>query len=104
MENSNFSIWEVESQSKVERVDVCDDVSSYGFEPQCYLCLKEPDRFSINSLAAKLCGKAALHQFKKGDLVAVQLRYSRVKKNNEYVTRITIENIKLVKQLKKLWL
>lgn len=104
MDILNYSIWEVESQSKVERVDICDDVSSYGFEPQCNLCLKEPDRFSTNNLVARLCGKAALHQFKKGDLVAVRLRYWRVKKNNEYVTRITIEDIKLVKELKKMWL
>ena len=104
MVNLNFSIWEVESQSNVERVDICDDESTYGYEPQCNLCLKEPDRFSINSLVARLCGKAALHQFKKGDLVAVRLQYWRVKKNNEYVTRITIEDIKLVKELKKLWL
>ena len=100
----NYSIWEVESQSKVERVDICDDESSYGYEPQCDLFLKEPDRFSTNNLVARLCGKEALHQFKKGDLVAVTLRYWRVKKNHEYVTRITIEDIKLVKELKKVWL
>ena len=104
MDILNYSIWEVESQSKVERVDICDDVSTYGFEPQCDLFLKEPDRFSINNLVARLCGKAALHQFKKGDLVAVTLRYRRVKKNHEYVTRVSIEDIKVVKELKKLWL
>ena len=103
MDNFIYSIWEVESQSKVERVDINDGEATYGFEPQCDLCLKEPDIFSINNLVARLCGKAALHQFKKGDLVAVQLRYGRVKKKNEYVTGITIKNIKLVKELKNVF-
>jgi hypothetical protein len=104
MDILNYSIWEVESQSNVDRVDISDDVSTYGFEPECNLFLREPDRFSTNNLVARLSGKAALHQFKKGDLVAVRLRYWRVKKNHEYVTRITIEDIKLVRELKKLFL
>lgn len=102
MENLIYSIWEVESQSKIERVDINDGENSYGFEPQCNLCLKEPGRFSINNLVAKLSGKAALHKFKKGDLVAVQLCYWRVLRNNEYVNLVIIKDIKLVTELNKI--
>ena len=95
---------EVESQSKVKRVDVCDETSHIGYEPQSTLELKEPGRFSIFNLVATLSGKAALHQFKKGDLVAVKLRCWKYKKKGELVNHISITDIKLVKELDYLFL
>ena len=95
---------EVEKQSKVERVDICDDTRHYGFEPQCRLKIKEPGRFSMDTLSATLSGKAALHQFKKGDLVAVKLRFWGYKEKGEFVNHIHIEDIKLVKELDHLFL
>lgn len=97
-------IWEVESQSTVKRVAYSDEETDYGYEPQCTLVLKEPGRFYLNTLAATLHGEAALHQFNKGDLVAVKLRFEKKECNNEYLNRVTIEEIVLVKKLKKAWL
>ena len=105
MENRNyFSIWEVEYQSNVERVHINDDKIDYGYDPQCNLELKEPGRFSLNSLVGRLHGKMALHQFKKGDLVAVSLIYTKVKSHHEYITRITIEDIKIVKNVNDIYI
>lgn len=104
LDSNNYLIMEVEHQSKVERVDICDDTHHYGFEPQCRLELKEPGRFSIGRLEGALSGKAALHQFKKGDLVAVNLNFWGYKKKGEFVNRISINDIKLVKELDYLYL
>ena len=100
MENKNFSLWEVEDQSEVERVNCSDGEIDYGFEPQCMLMLKSPGRFSVEKIAGRLHGKAALHQFKKGDLVTVKLRFWGWKVNHDYVNNVTIDDIKLVKNLR----
>ena len=95
---------EVAHQSIVKNVDVCEDDIHMGYEPQSELELKEPGKFSIEKLVGTLCGKAALHQFKKGDLVAVSLRYWGYYKNGELVNHIIIEDVKLVKDLDPLFL
>lgn len=104
--NSNFEnylIMEVEKQGKVKRVNICDGTHS-GYEPQCTMELKDPGRFSLNSLVGTLSGKAALHQFKKGDLVAVKLWIWKYKHHGEFVNHIYIKDIKLVKELDHLFL
>lgn len=104
--NSNFEnhlIMEVEKQGKVKRVNICDGAHS-GYEPQCTMELKDPGRFSLNSLVGTLSGKAALHQFKKGDLVAVKLWIWKYKHHGEFVNHIYIKDIKLVKELDHLFL
>ena len=97
--SNNYLLMEVEKQSKVERVEVREDDFLMGYEPQCRLEIKEPGWFSMNTLSATLSGKAALHQFKKGDLVAVKLWFSGYKDKGEFVNHIRIEDIKLVKDL-----
>lgn len=104
MEKFYNSIWEVENQSLVERVNICDDTDHYGYELQATIELKEPGRFSIDRLVATLHGKHALHQFKKGDIVAAKLRFRTCKKHGELVNHISIEDIKLVKDLDYLFL
>lgn len=104
--NTNFEnhlIMEVEKQGKVKRVNICDGTHS-GYEPQCTMELKDPGRFSLNSLVGTLSGKAALHQFKKGDLVAVKLWIWKYKHHGEFVNHIYIKDIKLVKELDHLFL
>jgi hypothetical protein len=104
--NTNFEnhlIMEVEKQGKVKRVNSCDGTHS-GYEPQCTMELKDPGRFSLNSLVGTLSGKAALHQFKKGDLVAVKLWIWKYKHHGEFVNHIYIKDIKLVKELDHLFL
>ena len=103
--NSNsYLIMEVEKQGKVKRVELRDETGHIGYEPQCTLELKDPVRFSLNCLVGTLSGKAALHQFKKGDLVAVKLWIMKIKHDDELVNRIYIEDIKLVKELDHLFL
>ena len=103
--NSNsYLIMEVEKQGKVKRVELCDETGHIGYEPQCTLELKDPGRFSLNSFVATVSGKAALHPFKKGDLVAVKLWIMKIKHDDELVNRIYIEDIKLVKELDHLFL
>ena len=97
----DYLILEVEKQGKLKRVDVSDETSHIGYEPQSTLELKEPGRFSTYNMVATLSGKAALHQFKKGDLVAVNLRCW---KKGELVNHICISDIKLVKELDHLFL
>ena len=99
----NYLIMEVEKQGKVKRVNICDGTHS-GYEPQCTLELKDPVRFSLNCLVGTLSGKAALHQFKKGDLVAVKLWIWKYKHHGEFVNHIHIKDIKLVKELDHLFL
>ena len=104
--NSNFEnylIMEVEKQGKVKRVHICDGTHS-GYEPQCTMELKDPGRFSLNILVGTLSGKAALHPFKKGDLVAVKLWIWKYKHHGEFVNHIHIKDIKLVKELDHLFL
>lgn len=103
--NSNsYLIMEVEKQGKVKRVELRDETGHIGYEPQCTLELKDPVRFSLNCLAGTLSGKAALHQFKKGDLVAVKLWIWKYKHHGEFVNHIHIKDIKLVKELDHLFL
>lgn len=102
--SNNYLILEVEKQSKVKRVDICDNNDHYGFEPQAELELKEPGCCSIERLTGTLSGKAALHQFKKGELVAVKLNHWGYKKKGEFVNHIRIKDIKLVKELDHLFL
>lgn len=104
MEISFYSHWEIENQSQIKRVDVSDGSNHYGFEPEATLKLKEPGRFSMNSLVATLKGKHALHQFKKGDIVAVQLRFNTYKKHGKWINDISIQDIKIVKDLSHLFL
>ena len=99
----NYLIMEVEKQGKVKRVNICDGTHS-GYEPQCTMELKDPVRFSLNCLVGTLSGKAALHQFKKGDLVAVKLWIWKYKHHGEFVNHIHIKDIKLVKELDHLFL
>jgi hypothetical protein len=99
----NYLIMEVEKQGMVKRVNICDGTHS-GYEPQCTMELKDPGRFSLNSLVGTLSGKAALHQFKKGDLVAVKLWIWKYKHHGEFVNHIYIKDIKLVKELDHLFL
>ena len=101
---NTYLIMEVAHQSKVENVDVCEDDIHMGYEPQTELELIEPDKPSLERLVGTLCGKAALHQFKKGDLVAVSLRHRGYTNNGELVNHIIIEDIKLVKDLDYLYL
>ena len=104
MHHSNFSLWEVENQSQVKRFDICDETDHYGYEPQATIGLKDPGRFSKNHLVATLHGKHALHQFKEGDIVAVQLRFSKYKKHGDWVNHISVDDIRLVKDLDYLFL
>lgn len=99
---NQFFILEVEKQTPVESVEVNDGYES-GFEPRSVLMLKAPEIFSYDSFAAMLQGEAALHRFKKGDLVAVKLRFQAAKKNHEYYTQVVIEDIKLVKNTKPIY-
>ena len=101
---SNYLIMEVAHQSKVENVDVCEDNVHMGFEPQSELELIAPDSYPKERLVGTLSGKAALHQFKKGDKVAVCLSHRGYKKDGELVNRIHIDDIKLVKELDYLFL
>ena len=100
----NYLIMEVEKQGKVKRVELRDETGHIGYEPQCTLELKDPGRFSLNSFVATVSGKAALHPFKKGDLVAVKLWIWKYKHHGEFVNHIHIKDIKLVKELNHLFL
>ena len=60
--------------------------------------------FPSERLVGTLSGKAALHQFKKGDLVAVSLNYRGYKKVGDFVNHIFISDIKLVSDLDYLYL
>lgn len=104
LESNNYLLMKVVHQSRVKRADICDETSHIGYEPQCKLELKGPGRFSINNLEGKLSGKAALHQFKEGDLVAVKLEFWGHKEKGEFVNHIRIKDIKLVKELDYLFL
>lgn len=95
---------EVVHQSKVVNVEVSEDNFHMGFEPQSELELKEPGKFSSERLVGTLSGKAALHQFKKGDVVAVSLNYRGYKKVGDFVNHIFISDIKLVSDLDYLYL
>lgn len=101
---NNYLLMEVADQSAVKNIDVREDNFHMGFEPQSELELKEPGEFSVERLVGTLSGKAALHQFKKGDLVAVNLKHWGYKKNDEFINRIYIDDIKLVKDLDYLYL
>lgn len=101
---NTYFIMKVAHQSKVTNVDVCENDIHMGYEPQSELELIEPGKFSIEKLVGTLCGKAALHQFKKGDLVAVSIRHRGYNKNGELINRIIIEDIKFVKDLDYLFL
>ena len=95
---------EVKKQGKVKRVDVSDETGLIGFELQSTLELKEPGLLSTTNLVATLSGKPALYQFKKGDLVAVNLNCHQYNKNGEFINHISITDIKLVKELDYLFL
>lgn len=99
-----YSFWQVENQSQVKRVDICDETNHYGYESQATLTLKGPGRLSRNRLVATLEGKLALHEFKVGSIVAVQLRFDTYKKHGKLVNHIRIVDIKLVKDLSHLFL
>ena len=100
----HYLLMEVAHQSKVEYIDVCEDDFHMGYEPQSELVLNEPGRTSCQRLVGTLSGKAALHRFKKGDRVVVCLRYWGYNKNGEFINRISIDDIKLVKELDYLYL
>lgn len=96
---NNYYIMEVANQSNVKCVDICEDNAFLGYYPQTELELKEPSKFSPVTMVATLGGKAALHPFKKGDLVAVRLSLWGNKENDEFVNHFYIDDIKLVKEL-----
>ena len=96
-----YLIMEVEEEKKLEFVDVCDDDGCYrGKEPRKELMLKEPGGYSQNNFVGTLYGETALHCFKKGDQVAVSIRFRKT----EDGTVITIEDIKRVKNLENVCL
>ena len=99
MINELYYIFKVARQNEVKIEDVCDETGHIGYEPQSELELKEPGRFSIGRLVGILQGKAALHKFKEGELVAVKLNLWGYNKNGEIVNRIYIDDIKLVREL-----
>ena len=96
-----YLITEVEEERKLEFVDVYDNDGYYrGKEPQKELEFKEPGECSMNNFVGTLYGEAALHSFKKGDQVAVSIRFRKT----EDGTVITIEDIKRVKNLENVCL
>ena len=99
MSENFYFFCQVEGQSEIERVEMSDDTNHYGYEPQSIVELKGTGRFALDHLFAKLKGKAALHPFKKGDLVAVRLDFWGYRKDSNYVNDIVIADIKLVKDL-----
>lgn len=99
MDNNFYSLMKVARQSEVKVEDVCDETGHIGYEPQSELELKEPGRFSLERLIGILEGKAALHKFKEGDLVAVKLKHWGYIFNDEIINRIYIDDIKLVREL-----
>lgn len=101
---NDYLIMEVEKQGRVKNVEVREDNVLMGYEPQCDLELEEPNSFPKERLVATLCGKPALHQFKKGDQVAVRLNHLGYRENGELINHIRIEDIKLVKELDNLYL
>lgn len=90
---------EVEQQGAVQVMPVEEDGVVMGYEPQCEIHLQEPGKFAFNKLVATLGGKAALHPFKKGDLVAVCFYFWKYKENDNYVNQLIVRDIKLVKEL-----
>lgn len=100
----NYSILEVVKKSKIVSVKVCEDDNRISYEPQAELELKEPGRFSVTRLVGTLSGKATLYPFKEGDLVAVNLKFWGHRKDGEFINRIYIDDIKLVKELNHLYL
>ena len=101
MKKNHYSVWEVVSQSSIKRVDLVDGNFSLGYAPECTLTLKEPGRFTNESLVVKLHGTATLHPFQAGDLVAVSLSYQKANHGN--FTEVTVDDIMLVKRLNNLF-
>lgn len=99
MNKETFFVYEVLGQSNVKRISFTDENGEKCSYPEAQLELKQPGKFSVDNLTAKLWGKAALHPFKKGDLVAVQLRFHGYHKDGNYVNNIVVYDIKLVKDL-----
>ncbi len=99
-----YFVYKVLGLSKVKRVDFIDEEGEKRCYPEADLELKGPEMFSVNHLTAKLWGKAALHPFKKGDLVAVQLSFGGYHKGEDFVNDITVDDIKLVRDLDKQYL
>ena len=104
LDPKNYLIMEVAHQSKVVNVDVCEDNVHMGFEPQSELELTDTDCYPKERLVGTLFGKAALHQFKKGDKVAVCLSHRGYKKDGELINRIHIDDIWLINELDYLYL
>lgn len=100
----DYSILEVVKKSKIVSVKVCEADNRISYQPQAELELKEPGRFSVTRLVGILSGKATLYPFKEGDLVAVNLKLWGHRNNGEFVNRIFIDDIKLVKELDYLYL
>jgi hypothetical protein len=100
----SYLLMEVIDQSKIRSVEISENNLHFGYEPQSDLELKEPEEVGVERLIGTLRGKAALHQFKKGDLVAVNLSYRGYKEDGEFVNHIIINDIKLVKELDYLFL
>lgn len=105
MENIySYLLMEVIDQSKIRSVEISENNLHFGYEPQSNLELKEPGECSTERLIGTLRGKAALYQFKKGDLVVVNLSHRGYKEDVEFVNHIIINDIKLVKELDYLFL
>ena len=104
MGENSFFIYEVLGLSNVKRVDFIDEDGEKRCYPEAQLELKQPGKFSLNNFTATLWGKAALHPFKKGDLVAVQLSFGGYRKGDEFINDIVIDEIKIVKDLDRQYL
>ena len=99
-----YDLYEVEGLSNVKRVDFIDEDGEKRCYPEAQLELKRPGRFSVDHLTATLWGKAALHPFKKGDLVAVQLSFGGYRKGDDFVNTVTVDDIKIIKDLDRQYL
>lgn len=102
--HNHYLIMEVLNKREVKSIEVFEDDFRMGYEPQSELELKNVCGFLSEKLVCTLSGKAALHPFKKGDIVAVMLCFRAFKKEEELVNQIFIEDIKLVKELDYLFL
>ena len=94
-----YYVFEVVAKNDLKSVEVYEDDFFMGFEPRATMEFKIPGKFSPERLVGRLHGHAALHPFKKGDLVAVSLSFRGYGKGDDFVNDIVIDEIKLVKDL-----
>lgn len=97
----HFFILELENQSGLEFKEFCDAVGVCSVEPLKVLFLKEPNGFGFaeEELEVIVMGKKALYNFKKGDLLAVSLKFSRINEDGHSVNKCFLDDVKLVHNL-----